>query len=506
MSIRGVQRPENAFSRPNPFQPVADGSDADGPAAGASKALSVSAAVDLAKGALEGIQVTVLGEVSEFSNRPGYKAVYFTVKDERATLPCMMWTGRYRACGVDVCVGQKVEMTGRFSVYAPKGRMNFDVQSLSLAGEGRLRMEVANLARRLEAEGHMAPSRKRPIPVMPEVIGIVTSPRGSVVHDMLRTLRRRFPLSRVVVAGVPVEGPQAARAMMTGLRAAYDAGAEVILLGRGGGSFEDLMPFNDEKLAITISRCPVPVITGIGHEPDTTIADMVADLRASTPTAAAEAASPAREALEEQFSAQALALGRAVRTTVSQLRSHVAHVATRPVFQDPQALFATDAQTLDYATSRMARALSLLAVQDRDRVASLARRMAASIPRNLERDRSALTLAQSRLAAAMPATAARAADDVERAGDALFRAADAELARFGHNIALRAARLHDLSPLAVLARGYAVARDEAGGVVKSVDAATVGSPLFVSVSDGTLHCTVDAVEASRHPAIEKETA
>lgn len=144
----------------------------------AAPALSVSAAMGLAKNALEEVVVRLVGEVSEVNDKPGYKAVYFTVKDEKASLPCMMWMNRYQASGVALSVGALVELTGRFSLYAAKGRMNFDVFSVSLAGEGQLRLQVANLARELEAMGLMDPARKRPLPAYPEAIGLVTSPRG----------------------------------------------------------------------------------------------------------------------------------------------------------------------------------------------------------------------------------------------------------------------------------------------------------------------------------------
>ena len=176
---------------------------------GGHEALSVSAAVGLAKTALEDVVVRLVGEVSELSAKAGYKAVYFTVKDRSAALPCMMWNNRYQASGVELRVGALVELTGRFTLYAAKGRMNFDVFGVALAGEGRLRMQVAELARRLEAEGLMAPERKRALPRYPRAIGLVTSPRGAAVHDVLRTLRRRYPMARVLLAGVPVEGAQA---------------------------------------------------------------------------------------------------------------------------------------------------------------------------------------------------------------------------------------------------------------------------------------------------------
>ncbi|WP_249040426.1 exodeoxyribonuclease VII large subunit, partial [Eggerthella sinensis] len=349
-----------------------------------SEALSVSGAMALAKGALEGVTVRLMGEVSEVSNKPGYKAVYFTVKDPSAALPCMMWNNRFQASGVRLAVGQLVELTGRFTLYAPKGRMNFDVFSIALAGEGNLRLQVANLARKLEAEGLMRPERKRPLPAYPVAIGLVTSPRGAAVHDVLRTLRRRFPLARVLVAGVAVEGAQAPAGIVEGMRAVVRAGAEVVLVVRGGGSFEDLMPFNDEGLARMIGKCPVPVVTGIGHEPDTSIADMVADVRASTPTAAAEAVSPARESLARLFEARCGSLRASMGRALDRAGAEVRRCATRPLFCDAQLLYATEAQMLDMAADRLFRALPANLARDEALVERQRERLACALPASLD--------------------------------------------------------------------------------------------------------------------------
>ena len=408
--------------------------------------LSVSAAMALAKGSLESIEVRILGEVSEVAVKPGYKAAYFTVKDASASLPCMMWNNRYRSCGVQLALGQLVELAGRFTLYAPKGRMNFDVSSLALAGEGDLRLKVANLARKLEAEGLTSPARKRALPPYPERIGLVTSPRSAAVHDVLRTLRRRFPHARVLLAGVPVEGSAAAAGMVEGLRCVCEAGAQVVLLVRGGGSFEDMMPFNDEALARAIAACPVPLVTGIGHEVDTSIADMVADLRASTPTAAAEAVSPSAEALASMLAAQRAGLASSCTRRIDALTAEVARVAARPQFADPLTLFAAEAQALDFASERLARAPGAALARQRERLASSASRLLAQGPRAFDAQRAALSTAAS--------------------------------------------RLEDLSPLGTVARGYAIARTPAGGVVRSVAQAPAGSNLLVTVADGELACTV----------------
>lgn len=411
--------------------------------------LSVSAALALAKRSLESFTVKLIGEVSEVSNKPGYKAVYFSVKDSGASMPCMMWLNRYKAAGVELRVGMLVELTGRFTLYAPKGRMNFDVFGLSIAGEGNLRLQVANLAKRLEAEGLMRSERKKQIPRLPEKAGLVTSPRGAAVHDVLRTLRRRFPLATVLLAGVAVEGENAPLGLIAGLEAVRDAGAEVVLLVRGGGSFEDLMPFNDEGLARAIATLGVPVVTGIGHEPDTSIADMVADVRASTPTAAAEAVSPSLEGLESELGVRGAALSGALSRRIERAFSVVERIAERPVFADPNMLFAVEAQSLDLFEDRLQRA----------------------IPLNLERDRVKLRHLE---------------DQVRSVGATL-------LPRFENQLAMGASRLHDLSPLTILSRGYAIAKDEEGSIVKSVDGIEANEAVCVEVADGRLDCTVNAV-------------
>ena len=434
------------------------------------EALSVSAAMALAKGALEAVVVRIVGEVSEVSVKAGYKAAYFTVKDSSASLPCLMWNNRYRAAGVELQVGQLVEITGRFSLYAAKGRMNFDVFSLSLAGEGDLRLKVANIAKKLQAEGLTDPSRKAALPEFPDRIGLVTSPRSAAVHDVLRTLRRRFPVATVLLAGVPVEGAAAAQGIIEGMRVVYRAKPQVILLVRGGGSFEDLMPFNDEALARAIAACPIPVVTGIGHEVDTTIADMVSDYRASTPTAAAEAVSPSAENLRTLFDSHAFALQSGVQLALERAASRVERVSSRPVFADPLTIFASEAQALDIANDRLARAL----------------------PGRLERAEAQVDALRGRLALALPRRLDTASLSVSNARGRLERVGSTVNERFSWQLGQAAARLADLSPVSILARGYAITRNDEGAIVRHVSEAPVGGRVAVTLSDGVIDCTVDA--------------
>ena len=456
------------------------------------KPLSISAALEVAKGSLEKLKLRVIGEVSEVNVKNGYANAYFTLKDETGTLPCQMWHDRYAKTGVVLEVGMVVELVGRFSLYPKKGRMHFQVFAISVAGEGMLRQQVAQLERKLAAEGLMDPARKVPVPPYPMKIGVVTSPRGDAVHDVLRTTRRRFPLAHIYVAGVPVEGAAAPQHMIEGMRACYRVRVDVILLVRGGGSYEDLMPFNDEALARAIVKCPIPVVTGIGHEPDTTIADLVGDLRASTPTGAAEAVTVQTSQLLEYLRSQGEYLARRQQQRLENASLQLERYASRPVFKDPRAMFANDLMTLDVYHDRLSRALPANIQRDRMRLGAYAARLAVR-PAVLANSQARLDALESRL---RTSTAALGRDQLRLGAqrDRLREVSSKLLVGPKHDVALRAGRLHDLSPLAILSRGYAVARDAKGAIVKRAGWLTPGDALEVTVADGVIAATVDSVK------------
>jgi exodeoxyribonuclease VII large subunit len=236
--------------------------------------------------------VWVQGEVSNFS-RPSSGHLYFTLKDSAASLRCVMWRGAAIRQTFTPRDGDALEVHGTISVYEAGGQYQLYADLFRPAGEGALYQEFLRLKALLEAEGLFAEERKRPIPSRPKRLGIVTSPTGAALQDMLNTLRRRFPLVEVILAPTSVQGEEAPPAIINALQDVARLGnPDVIILARGGGSLEDLWAFNDERVARAIATSPIPVITGIGHETDFTIADFVADLRAPTPTAAAELATP----------------------------------------------------------------------------------------------------------------------------------------------------------------------------------------------------------------------
>lgn len=441
---------------------------------GEKEALSVSAAITIAKSLLQQHAFRITGEVSELSDKPGYKAVYFTIKDNDATLSCLMWKNRYAQAGVPLRIGAKVVVTGKFTIFAPKGRMNFEVSSLSLAGDGDLRAQVAALAEKLRQEGLMDTARKRPLVIYPQRIGLVTSPRGAAVHDVLRTLRRRFPAAKILLAGVPVEGKQASFNMIEALHTVVAAGAEEVLVVRGGGSFEDLMPFNDEALARAIAQCPVPVITGIGHEPDTSIADMVADYRASTPTAAAEAVSPHQRDVALLLDEDARRMKSVMMARLNRSDEYLNQIAARPVFRDPLSLFATDFQMLDVLQMSLDR--------------SLGRYLPVQI-QNLNQLSHALNQAELALLH-------RYRDSLVSLQTVLEKVGTKSLEPRVSEVALMAARLHDLSPLKTLARGWSIAHNEDGVVVQSITQVKPGDRLSVRVKDGLIDTNVISTDTA----------
>lgn len=439
----------------------------------AERALSVSDAVALAKGALEGVRVRVVGEVSELTDKPGYKAVYFSLKDGCAVMPCLMWRDAYVSTGVRLADGALIEVSGLFTVYPAKGRLQFQVRQLVLAGEGVLRLQVAELARRLEAEGLMREDRKRPLPAFPARIGVVTSPRGKAIHDILKTLERRYPTAEIVIAGVQVEGDGAVAEIVRGIQAvSREPGVDVLILGRGGGCYEDLMPFNSEDVARAVVASPIPVVTGIGHEPDTSIADMVADLRASTPTAAAEAVAPEAADVRRRLGAQQQLLGRALTHLVNREGHRVSLLAQRPVFRDATALLAARLQSVDLLAGALGRALP----------ASVERQTAT-----VEQVRRALERIGPQLVAPHEVRAERLAERVVAAGHQLVASAERE-------VAVVAARLDDLSPLAILGRGYAVCYGAEGAIVRSSAHVAPGDRVRVRLAQGRLGCVVETAE------------
>jgi exodeoxyribonuclease VII large subunit len=295
----------------------------------------------------------VMGEVSNFS-RPSSGHIYFTLKDATASLRCVMWRPNALRQGYLPRDGDAVEVHGSLGIYETSGVYQLYADTIRPTGEGLLYQEFLRLKARLEAEGLFDPLRKRPIPPWPRVIGIVTSPTGAALHDMLNTLRRRFPLVKVILAPTAVQGVEAPAGIITALQALNQhIQPDIILLARGGGSIEDLWAFNDEGVARAIASSLAPVISGVGHETDFTIADFVADLRAPTPTAAAELATPNQDDLRLASSDLAERINRTILTILNETHWQVTNLGNRLQLFSPRSRLRSDLQRLDELSRRV---------------------------------------------------------------------------------------------------------------------------------------------------------
>jgi exodeoxyribonuclease VII large subunit len=335
-------------------------------------------------GALQ--SVWVQGEVSNFS-RPKSGHWYFTLKDNTAQLPCVMWRS---AAELQLTVpedGESVQVHGGLSVYEAGGRYQLYVDEIRPAGEGALYQKFLQLKAELETEGLFAAERKRPLPAVPMRIGVVTSPVGAALHDILNTISRRFPIVEIILAPAAVQGPEAVTQLVAALRRLDQfAQPDLILLARGGGSLEDLAAFNSEKLARAIVASQAPVVCGIGHETDFTIADFAADLRAPTPTAAAELATPNKLDLTESLSDLAQGLARALVDRVRDHRWALQSAAQSLERHSPLAQILRDWQRVDNAIGRGERAMRQQAMLLRASLDSVQSKLAALSPtRVLER-------------------------------------------------------------------------------------------------------------------------
>lgn len=416
------------------------------------QALSVSQAIALANRSLKEIgTICVVGEVSGFKG-PNWRSghCYFEVKDEEATIAATIWSSGYRNLGFKLEDGQQLVMYGSFDVYKGSGKMSFIIRHAEIAGEGQLRQQVALLAKKLAAEGLMDPERKRKVPRFCEHIVVCTSYSGSVLHDVERTLARRNPLVLIDTVECAVQGGEAPASIVRALAIAAKAQPDAILLVRGGGSFEDLMCFNDEQVARAIAACPVPVVTGIGHEPDTSIADMVSDLRASTPTAAAEMIAPSISEIEDSLNGRSRRLEHSMHGLLTAKSQALQALASRPCLTSPYALLDERRRDLSRAEERLFSAPLHLIDQYTSRLKLLSMRLDARAQRICQAPAALL----DRLAAALSA----------------------------------------LSPLSVLERGYAIVRAEEGRVVSSCGQVEAGDALTTQLSDGSIQTKVTGIQ------------
>lgn len=297
--------------------------------------------------------VAIRGEISNYKQYPSGHH-YFTLKDEASALRCVMFKGNALRLRFRPENGMKVIAVGKVSVYPRDGAYQLYCVSLTVDGVGDLYVAFEQLKKKLAAQGLFDPAHKKPLPRYPGRIGIITSSAGAAVHDMLRILDKRYPLSRVYLLPVRVQGAQAPGEIASAIRYAnYYQLADLLIVGRGGGSMEDLWAFNDEQVALAIYQSQIPVISAVGHEPDVTISDYVADLRAATPSNAAELAVPDRDALRQSLDAQVSTMAAALTRQLKASRQHLSALAASPALQSPTGYLEQRAQQVLLLKNRL---------------------------------------------------------------------------------------------------------------------------------------------------------
>jgi exodeoxyribonuclease VII large subunit len=400
--------------------------------------------------------------------------LYFTLKDARAQVKGVMFRSSLRLLRFKPEDGVHVVARGRLSVYDPRGEYQLVCEHMEPRGLGALQLAYEQLRARLAAEGLFDEARKRPLPALPRRIGVVTSLDGAAVRDVIRVLRRRYPNAHLIIAPARVQGDGAARDIARALRQVTRVEAvDVVIVGRGGGSIEDLWAFNEEAVARAIAASPVPVISAVGHETDVTIADFVADLRAPTPSAAAELVVRRKDEFIGHIDALTRRVASALRARLQRLDGRLHQLQARPAFAGVPARVALRHRHAAELAAQLRRGASLAVADRRRRVDALTRALTAHHPQQrLMRGRTALTAHDRRLAAALSRH--------RHAADTRLREA--------------AAHLHALSPLAVLGRGYAMCWTADGATLVRTSAAVApGDRVRVRLASGELGCDVREV-------------
>ena len=443
----------------------------DSPGAAELPVLTVSELNRMARRALES-QLPLLwveGEVSNFT-RAASGHWYFSLKDANAQVRCVMFRGRNQFADFTPANGDHIELRALPSLYEARGEFQLGAESIRRAGAGRLYEAFLKLKAKLEAEGLFDPAKKRALPRFPHCLGIVTSPQAAALHDVLTALARRMPGLPVILYPTPVQGAGAGAQIAAAIRtAAGRAECDVLLVCRGGGSLEDLWAFNDEAVARAIAASPMPVVSGVGHETDFTLADFAADLRAPTPTAAAELASPLRQELRQQLDHLA-----------RQLRHHLARRQHGEM------------QRLDYLARRLLHPAEQLRRQ-RLALTPLAQRLHRAVRTRLAHEQLQIARLNQRLVT--PLHAIRREQQRLDALDARARRAmEGGRVRRRLTLARLASSLAHLNPEGVLARGYSIVQRENGAIVQDAATLDAGDSIGIRFHRGRARATVDSVD------------
>ncbi len=420
--------------------------------------------------------VRVVGEVTNLSSRTH---CFFSLKDDQATLRCVCFASNFRKVGFEVVNGMQVIATGRLDYYDAQGHLQLYVDRIEPAGQGTLEMRYRALLEELRIAGYFAPERKKPLPAMPRRVAVVTSRAAAALQDVINTAGKRWHGCQLMLMDVPVQGaeaaPRIAQALDTLARHGRSLGIEAVLLTRGGGSMEDLWAFNERVVADAIFRCPLPIVAAIGHETDTTIAELVADARCATPTQAAMLLVPEVDALRHQVSQLHRRLDLLIQRDLHHARQHLDALTRHTLFRKPHTMVQTCQTTLTQLEQRLRAALPRQVQPRQRRLDELAMRLAGSLPRRFAPAAMQMNGLESRLQAVLPRRLAAAG----RRLDSLGRELDA------------------IGPRNVLRRGYSYTLLASGQLLRHPQQVSPGQALVTVLADGRVTSRVEgeAVQA-----------
>jgi exodeoxyribonuclease VII large subunit len=419
--------------------------------------------------------VLVRGEISNFKQHSSGH-MYFTLKDEKARILAVMFSSNNRGMKFSPDNGMKVLIKGDISLYEPSGQYQIYIKEMQTDGIGDLFLAYEQLKKKLEEEGLFSSRYKKNLPLYPRKIGIITSPTGAAIRDILTTLKRRYPIAQVLILPALVQGGQAAPSIVKAIKKANEIeDMDVLIVGRGGGSIEELWPFNEEIVARAIFESTIPIISAVGHETDFTIADFVADLRAPTPTGAAEMAVPHIDELHERILQRQSRLLRAMREKLSFQQARINRIQKSYAFRYPKKLYEQKLEQVDRLTDRLTKGTFASTVLKQEELNSLLKRLNRNHPNQLlQKEKDAFTKTQKRLV--------RATVNVYQQKQKEFQ-----------NVI---STLDALSPLKIMERGYSLAYTKEQTLIKKIDQVEVNDILQIQVNDGKIDCQVIHTERS----------
>lgn len=418
--------------------------------------------------------VWVRGEISNFKKHSrGH--MYFTIKDSQSRIQAVMFAGNNRFLKFIPEDGLNVLVRGSVTVYEPNGQYQMYVNEMQLDGVGNLFLAYEQLKQRLEQAGYFDEAIKKKLPKIPANIGVITSPTGAAIRDIVTTLKRRFPIAKITLFPVLVQGEAAAQSIAKAITQANQCQfLDVLIIGRGGGSIEELWAFNEQIVASAIYESTIPIVSAVGHETDFTIADFIADVRAATPTAAAELVVPHIEELLERVNQRKLRLQRVIRERVLTERKHLANIQKSYAFRYPEQLFKQKEQELDRLMELLQRNLQSLYEKKQSRLEKVQRDLMSNHPKILvDKEKERLM---------------RGATALRQHLSTLKREREHQFSQF-------VTKLEALSPLKVMDRGYSLSyKEEDGTLIKSITQVRTNEEIVIKLMDGSIYCDVKRLE------------